>query len=193
MRHDAAQMAARRDRAVRRLRRADVFRAALADVFPGARAHRRRPPPGLPQARGGGARHRRRREGDRLACAAARRQAGGPLFPRQRRLAALSRRPLPRADRRRHRARRAELSRLWRLDRQPDRGRADRRRRAAYEFAAARYPAERIVLWGESLGTGVAIALAADRKAVAHRAGGAVHLGRRCRRQRPIRSCRCGC
>ena len=35
---------------------------------------------------------------------------------------------------------------------------------AAYEFAAARYPVERIVLFGESLGTGVAIALAAERK-----------------------------
>jgi len=36
---------------------------------------------------------------------------------------------------------------------------------ATYEFAAARYPVERIVLWGESLGSGVAIALATDRKA----------------------------
>lgn len=35
--------------------------------------------------------------------------------------------------------------------------------RAAYDFAAARYPAQRIVLWGESLGTAVAIALAAER------------------------------
>jgi len=35
--------------------------------------------------------------------------------------------------------------------------------RAAYEFAAARYPAERIALWGESLGSGVAVALAAER------------------------------
>ena len=35
---------------------------------------------------------------------------------------------------------------------------------AAYDFATARYPAERIVLWGESLGTGVAVALAAERK-----------------------------
>jgi uncharacterized protein len=35
---------------------------------------------------------------------------------------------------------------------------------AAYAFAAARYPPERIVLWGESLGSGVAIALAAERK-----------------------------
>ena len=35
--------------------------------------------------------------------------------------------------------------------------------RAAYDFAAARYAAERIVLWGESLGTAVAVALAAER------------------------------
>ncbi|MGB7258583.1 MAG: alpha/beta hydrolase [Pseudolabrys sp.] len=34
---------------------------------------------------------------------------------------------------------------------------------AAYDFAAARYPAKRIVLFGESLGTGVALALAAER------------------------------
>jgi fermentation-respiration switch protein FrsA (DUF1100 family) len=34
---------------------------------------------------------------------------------------------------------------------------------AAYVFAAARFPVERIVLWGESLGTGVAVALAATR------------------------------
>jgi len=34
---------------------------------------------------------------------------------------------------------------------------------AAYAFAAARYSAERIVLWGFSLGSGVAVALAADR------------------------------
>jgi uncharacterized protein len=33
----------------------------------------------------------------------------------------------------------------------------------AYGFAAARYPAARIALWGESLGTGVAVALAAER------------------------------
>jgi uncharacterized protein len=35
--------------------------------------------------------------------------------------------------------------------------------RAAYDFAASRYPANRIALWGESLGTGVAIALAAEK------------------------------
>src|SRR5215467_6883016 len=34
---------------------------------------------------------------------------------------------------------------------------------AAYAFAAARYPPERIALWGESLGTGVAVAIAADK------------------------------
>jgi uncharacterized protein len=35
--------------------------------------------------------------------------------------------------------------------------------RAAYAFAVARYPADRIVLWGESLGSGVAVALAAEK------------------------------
>jgi uncharacterized protein len=34
---------------------------------------------------------------------------------------------------------------------------------AAYAFAASRYPAERIALWGHSLGSGVAVALAATR------------------------------
>ena len=36
--------------------------------------------------------------------------------------------------------------------------------RAAYAFAAARVPAERIVVFGESLGTGVAVALAATQR-----------------------------
>ena len=36
--------------------------------------------------------------------------------------------------------------------------------RAAYDFARARYPAKRIVLFGESLGTAVATALAAERE-----------------------------
>ena len=35
---------------------------------------------------------------------------------------------------------------------------------AAYAFTTARYPAERIVLWGESLGSGVAVALASTHK-----------------------------
>jgi uncharacterized protein len=34
---------------------------------------------------------------------------------------------------------------------------------AAYDYAVERQPAARIVLWGESLGTGVAVALAAER------------------------------
>jgi uncharacterized protein len=34
---------------------------------------------------------------------------------------------------------------------------------AAYAFTAARYPVRQIVVWGESLGTGVAVALAADK------------------------------
>ncbi len=34
---------------------------------------------------------------------------------------------------------------------------------AAYQFTAARYPTDRIVLWGHSLGSGVAVALAATR------------------------------
>src|SRR5262249_59259178 len=33
----------------------------------------------------------------------------------------------------------------------------------AYSSAVARYPAERIVLWGESLGSALAIALAAEK------------------------------
>lgn len=33
----------------------------------------------------------------------------------------------------------------------------------AYRFAAARYPAQQLVLWGESLGSAVAIAIAAER------------------------------
>lgn len=35
---------------------------------------------------------------------------------------------------------------------------------AAYDFAVSRYPARRIVLWGESLGSAVAVALAAQRE-----------------------------
>jgi hypothetical protein len=35
--------------------------------------------------------------------------------------------------------------------------------RTAYDFARKRYPADKLVLWGESLGSGVAVALAAER------------------------------
>jgi uncharacterized protein len=34
---------------------------------------------------------------------------------------------------------------------------------SAYRFAATRYPAQQLVLWGESLGSGVAVAIAAER------------------------------
>jgi fermentation-respiration switch protein FrsA (DUF1100 family) len=34
---------------------------------------------------------------------------------------------------------------------------------AAYAFAVSRYPAQQIVVWGESLGTGVAVALASEK------------------------------
>jgi len=34
---------------------------------------------------------------------------------------------------------------------------------SAYAFATSRYPAEKLIVWGESLGTGVAVALAAER------------------------------
>ena len=34
---------------------------------------------------------------------------------------------------------------------------------AAYAFAAARYPGKQIVLWGELLGSGVAVAVAAEK------------------------------
>jgi hypothetical protein len=37
--------------------------------------------------------------------------------------------------------------------------------RAAYAFAAQRHPAARLVLWGESLGSGVAVAIAAEKSA----------------------------
>src|SRR4029079_7033658 len=36
---------------------------------------------------------------------------------------------------------------------------------AAYAFTTARYGADRIIVWGFSLGTGVAVALAADQPA----------------------------
>ncbi len=55
---------------------------------------------------------------------------------------------------------------------------------AAYGFAAARYAPARIVLWGESLGTGVAIALAAEHDVGRAHSRCALHLRRRCRRRR---------
>ena len=62
---------------------------------------------------------------------------------------------------------------------------------AAYDFAIARYPAERIALWG-SLGSGVAIALAAERR-VARIVLEAPFTSAADSAPGPIRSCRCGC
>ncbi len=53
---------------------------------------------------------------------------------------------------------------------------------AGYAFAAARYPARQIALWGESLGSGVATALAAEKPVGASDPRSAVHLCRRGRR-----------
>jgi fermentation-respiration switch protein FrsA (DUF1100 family) len=39
--------------------------------------------------------------------------------------------------------------------------------RAAYDFARSKYPDARIVLWGESLGTGVAVAIAGEKDVAA--------------------------
>src|SRR5215472_14746328 len=80
--HGAAQMALWSRCRLRRTRRADVYSAALADVFPGATAYTARygRTPGSPGDR---ARHQRPREGDRLARSAARRKAGGAVFSRQ--------------------------------------------------------------------------------------------------------------
>ena len=57
-----------------------------------------------------------------------------------------------------------QLPRLWRSSGSPSEAGLIRDAVAAYNFAAARYQPARLVLWGESLGTAVAIALAADHK-----------------------------
>jgi fermentation-respiration switch protein FrsA (DUF1100 family) len=45
----------------------------------------------------------------------------------------------------------------------PTKNRIVRDAETAYAFAASHYPAARLAVWGESLGTGVAVALAAER------------------------------
>jgi fermentation-respiration switch protein FrsA (DUF1100 family) len=82
---------------------------------------------------------------------------------------ALPRRAISGADRRWCRSRGAELSRLWRLNRSPSERGLIEDAEAAYRFALTGAPAERIVPIGESLGAGVAVALAAQ-----HRVGGIV-------------------
>ena len=53
---------------------------------------------------------------------------------------------------------------------------------AAYAFAIARYPAERIVLWGELLGSALAIAVAAERPVGMRGSRSPLYLSSRCRR-----------
>ena len=55
---------------------------------------------------------------------------------------------------------------------------------AAYDFAAARYPTESIVLWGKSLGTAVAVAVAAERKVGRSHSRCPLYLHCRCRSRR---------
>ena len=53
---------------------------------------------------------------------------------------------------------------------------------AAYAFTTARYAPERIVAWGFSLGTGVAVALASEHRIGKTDPGGALYVdGRHCR------------
>ena len=54
--------------------------------------------------------------------------------------------------------------------------------KATYAFAVARYAAERLVLWGESLGTGARDYAGSRQPCRASRAGGSLYLSRRCRR-----------
>jgi pimeloyl-ACP methyl ester carboxylesterase len=54
---------------------------------------------------------------------------------------------------------------------------------AAYAFAAARYAAERIALWGESLGSGVAVAFGAGHRVGRIVAGRVLYLGCGCGRR----------
>ena len=62
---------------------------------------------------------------------------------------------------------------------------------AAYAFTAARYGADKIVVWGFSLGTGVAVALAAEQPVRKVDPGSALYLDRGRRGVAVSRSCRC--
>ena len=62
---------------------------------------------------------------------------------------------------------------------------------AAYAFTTARYGADRIVVWGFSLGTGVAVALAAEQPDRKADPGSALYLDRGRCRVRYSGSCRC--
>ena len=54
--------------------------------------------------------------------------------------------------------------------------------KAAYAFSVARYPAERLVLWGKSLGSALALSLGSRKPGRASRAGSSFYFGRRRRR-----------
>jgi len=105
-----------------------------------------------------------RRARDRLARAAARRQAGGALFPRQWRLAARTGRSLPRAHRGRHRPRGAQLRGYGGSSGAPTEAGLVNDALAAYAFTRALTQRSAFVLWCESLGTGVAVALAPNSR-----------------------------
>ena len=62
---------------------------------------------------------------------------------------------------------------------------------AAYAFAVARYAPERIVLWGHSLGTGVAVQARGREAGRQADPGGALHVDGRRRGRLVSRSCRC--
>ena len=138
---------------------------------------------GLFDAAGVRSRHRRRRKGDRLVRAAAARPAAGAVFPWQRRFAAV-------IAPNRFRALTGDGYGLVALSYRgyggstgsPSEAGMIADAQAAYAFAAARVPAERIVVFGELLGTGVAVALAATQRIGRLILRGAVYLGGRHRR-----------
>ena len=105
---------------LQRDRGARLFCPARIDILPRSIAHAARR--GRPlRSRRSYDRNCRWRKADRLARAAGGGQAGRPLFPRQWRGACSPCPPLSRSNRERQRARGAYLSRLWRLERDPDR------------------------------------------------------------------------
>ncbi len=156
--------------------------AARADVFPRCRRARRRLPPGC----------RRRRKScliPRMASSVIAwhvpprgDRRGRALSPRQRRRVAPSGRAFPRAHRRRHRASRASTigAMAGRAGHPTEAGLLTDAETALWVRGRA-LSAARIAVWGESLGTGVAVALAAERPSRCAGARSAVHLDGRYR------------
>ena len=156
---------ARRSRIGRLSRRScrAVFHAAvvhLSDPANGAHHSRSRR---LSRSRRTYSDHGGRREGHRLARSGKARPCGRDLFSRQRRFSRRPRQPLSRAS-----PRTAPVSSRCPIAAMP--ARADSRASRGFCWmprrpmpSPARYSADRIVVWGFSLGTGVAVALAADQ------------------------------